>query len=126
MDIKNNMTLWNSVCKTNPKNTKPGNIGGKKITSVCAQSQRKKATEILGIYGIDWGIVPDSEILTYFDHEDITLCCYQSTFFFNYNGKSGKFPIGATIKLKYKTQTASLFAKIYQNFLDSLRGLSLA
>ena len=52
-----NMELWNSVCKTNPDDTKPfKGKGGFKGTAIAAQTQRKRATELWGSFGTDWGI----------------------------------------------------------------------
>jgi hypothetical protein len=50
-----NMDLWYQVCETNPELTRVVTTRGK-FTSICAQSQRKRATEIWGSYGINWGL----------------------------------------------------------------------
>ncbi len=50
-----NMELWNSVCETDPKKTKPVDQRGG-FTAICAQWQFKRATELWGPYGGKWGI----------------------------------------------------------------------
>lgn len=57
MNEATNMELWNKVCKTDPKLTKEfKGKGGFRGTAVCAQAQRKRATELFGPFGIGWGI----------------------------------------------------------------------
>ncbi len=50
-----NLKLWNSVCKTDPKHTKAANVRGNKITAIAPQSQIMAATEAFGEYGHNWG-----------------------------------------------------------------------
>ena len=45
MSENKNMELWDKVCKTDPKLTKNVAYGKRKYTTVCAQSQRRKATK---------------------------------------------------------------------------------
>jgi hypothetical protein len=52
---KNNLKLWNSVEKTNPKYTKRVKVGGNSITSISPQYQVMNATEQFGSYGEKWG-----------------------------------------------------------------------
>ena len=52
---KDNMELWNLVCKTDPTITKKVEQRGG-FTAICAQSQIKRATELWGSYGIKWGV----------------------------------------------------------------------
>jgi len=52
---KDNMELWNSVCKTDPTITKKVEQRGG-FTAICAQSQIKRATELWGSYGNKWGV----------------------------------------------------------------------
>jgi len=53
---KNNLELWQSVEKTNPKYTKKATIsGGNKITAISPQFQIMNATEVFGSYGSSWG-----------------------------------------------------------------------
>jgi hypothetical protein len=50
-----NMKLWDQVCETDPSITKAVTQRGG-FTAVCAQSQRKRATELWGSYGNMWGL----------------------------------------------------------------------
>lgn len=52
---KDNMELWDLVCKTDPTITKKVEQRGG-FTAICAQSQIKRATELWGSYGIKWGV----------------------------------------------------------------------
>jgi len=52
---KDNLKLWNSVEKTDPKHTKKAKIGGMSITAIAPQYQILKATEKFGPYAIKWG-----------------------------------------------------------------------
>lgn len=49
------MTLWNQVCTSDPATVKRMTHGAK-LSSIDAQSQVKKATEIFGPYGFGWGV----------------------------------------------------------------------
>lgn len=51
-----NMELWNSVCETDPTTVREFYRGGKKFTTPNAQSQKKRATELWGPMGGQWGI----------------------------------------------------------------------
>ncbi len=53
--MNENMKLWDAVCKTDPKYTKPANIGGMKITAIAPQYQIMLATEQFGTYGKGFG-----------------------------------------------------------------------
>lgn len=55
MAKKNNLELWNKVCTTDPALTKKVTTRGG-FTSVCAQSQLKRATELFGSFGATWGL----------------------------------------------------------------------
>lgn len=52
---KDNMELWNKVCKTDPAITKSVKLRGG-FTSIDAQAQIKRATEEWGPYGGAWGV----------------------------------------------------------------------
>jgi len=58
---KENMKLWLSVCTTKPTDTKKfKGKGGFQGTAICAQSQRRVATEQWGPFGTAWGITDES------------------------------------------------------------------
>ena len=98
-----NMELWNKVCKTNPNEAKPVTISKRNITTIDAQFQRKRATEIFGPYGIGWGVVPESERLEFKEFADTTLVSYFSTMFYILDDKEGRIPINASIRVAYLT-----------------------
>lgn len=54
MDSNANMTLWDSVQKTDPSHTKKVNQRGG-FTSISAHYQVMRATEVFGPVGIGWG-----------------------------------------------------------------------
>ena len=88
---KKNMALWESVCKTDPKNTKHVNQRGG-FTAIGAQSQIKAATEQFGCIGIGWGVKNESYELI-----GNTLLKYQAIFWFVFDGEKGEFPIASSI-----------------------------
>ncbi len=55
MNETDNMKLWDQVCETNPAITKAVSIG-RRFTTVLAQCQVKRATELWGPMGVAWGV----------------------------------------------------------------------
>ena len=53
--MSDNMKLWNSVCETNPEITKRVTQRGG-FTAIDSQTQVKRATEMWGSYGFNWGL----------------------------------------------------------------------
>ena len=49
------LTLWDSVCQTDPSKTKKVDFG-RKFTAIDAYAQIKRATELWGPYGGKWGL----------------------------------------------------------------------
>jgi hypothetical protein len=93
MSKKNeNMSLWEKVCKTDPKHTRKANVGGNKITAIGPQYQLMKATEQFGPFGMSWGIKDTSIDYTLME---MGLIVYRATFFY----PGGEFPIINSIKL---------------------------
>jgi len=107
--MSDNLELWNKVSKTELGTTKNfTGKGGFQGTAVCAQSQRKKATEIFGIYGIGWKVYDEEYKIVSFTDDHYSKLFYTSTLTFNYNDKDGSFPISAEIDVfnyskSYKT-----------------------
>ena len=52
---QDNLKLWHTVEKTNPKYTKNAKVGGNAITSISPQFQIMNVTEQFGSYGSTWG-----------------------------------------------------------------------
>lgn len=82
-----NMTLWDSVCKTDPKHTKKAKIGGMNITAIAPQYQIQEATRQFGPYGGKWGF--ESIELDYGLIASLKLVVFKGTFFH----PTGKFQI---------------------------------
>lgn len=113
MEKKNtNMSLWDLVCKTNPDTTKEVKGANRKITSVDAQSQRKKATEIFGPYGAGWGIEPGSEVETMHVMGTDTLVTYRAIMFYTFGEIKGRIPINACIKMAFVTNKGKGYLSI--------------
>ena len=89
---KGNMELWNSVCETDPAITKL--FGDKhKMTSICAQSQIKTATELWGPMGQAWGVKDEKyEILGAY-------CIYTAALFY----PTGSLLIHADIEIIFSS-----------------------
>lgn len=51
----NNMELWNSVCKSDPKYLKQVSLGARKFTAIDPQYQVMSATKAFGPVGRGWG-----------------------------------------------------------------------
>lgn len=90
------MQLWDSVCKTDPKNTKAANVRGNKITAIAPQSQILAATKLFGPYGICWGF---REIdLDFSMLEKTGIVVFKGVFYFSPEDRKGEsFPIISSI-----------------------------
>jgi len=94
--MSDNLKLWNSVCKTDPKHTKSANVRGNKITAIAPQSQIMAATEAFGPYGLSWGF---NEInFDYAMLEKTGIVVFKGTFFYSTEDKKREeFPITSSI-----------------------------
>lgn len=125
-----NMSLWDSVSKTNPKHTKKASISGMKITAICPQYQRKSATEVFGPFGTGWGV--DDESYSFLDFGDGTkLVTYMAHLWYRIDGATGRFPIQSNGKVAFMTRTATPYLKVDDEYAkktatDALtKGLSM-
>jgi len=77
------MDLWNKVCKTDPRDTKGyKGKGGYSGTAICAQSQRKVATGVFGVFGSEWGLKDDNyTIFNVTDEPRDSVLVYTATFY---------------------------------------------
>jgi hypothetical protein len=107
-----NLTLWDSVSRTDPKYTKTAKKGQYQFTAIAPVSQFKEATNAFGIQGIGWGVVVGSEKFTKETFEETILLTYDAVLFFTYNGVRGEIPIHAQEKACYRTQGANGYLKI--------------
>lgn len=92
-----NLSLWNSVSKTNPAHTKEVSKGRRKFTAICPQSQIESATEQFGPYGLGWGlkdITRDFDTLRCHD-----LAIFSGVFWFKRNDEKGEFEISTSLSL---------------------------
>lgn len=117
---KDNMKLWDAVCKTDPSDTKESNVRGNQLTSIAPQTQIMAATKQWGIYGEKWGwksfeydftLVPETGIII-----------FKGVMYF----PGGEFPIGSSISIykdNARTKPDQDFAKKVET--DTLtKGLS--
>lgn len=128
---ENNLKLWNSVEKTNPKYTKKAKVGGNQITSISPQYQIMNVTEQFGSYGSTWGfrnieldftlvdatfkkdktegVYPNVKIIGKEDAQ-MGLVVFKATFFY----PNGEFPVINSISLFTNNEMSKLddnFAK---------------
>lgn len=111
------MRLWDSVCKTDLSYTKSAKIGQMNITSICAQYQRKSATNVFGSYGIGWGVDENENSYSLIEFENKTILCrYSANFWYYHDGKKGSFPITACVKVCYVTNAGKGYLLIDDEF----------
>ena len=112
-----NMSLWNSVCVTDPQHTKRVNQRGG-FTAIGAQSQIMEATKMFGPFGKGFGV--SDETFHYIAYEpNITaagagLCVYQARLWYVLNGETNvihQFPIHSSIKYSVNGRVDDDFAK---------------
>jgi hypothetical protein len=94
---KDNLRIWSQVCETDPALTKEVPKGRFSLTAICAQSQRKAATNLFGPFGVGWGVDPESVDITYLDFGPEKMACYQAVLWFSEGTKTGQFPICSSI-----------------------------
>ena len=87
---KENLKLWESVEKTDPKHTKQANVKGNKLTSIKPQYQIYNATKQWGSYGSTWGF---KDINLGYELKDSGLVTFKALFYY----PSGEFEILNTI-----------------------------
>lgn len=97
MAKKNNMSVWDSVCKTDPQYTKQVGFG-RKFTTINAMSQVMTATEKFGAYGEGWGVRDESFYMV-----TEGLLGYQATFFWNNGDVTNTFAINSSINTHNKS-----------------------
>jgi hypothetical protein len=107
-----NLTLWDSVSRTDPKHTKTAKKGQYHFTAITPISQFMEATKAFGIQGIGWGVVVGSEKFVKETFGETILLTYDAVLFFTYDGVRGEIPIHAQEKACYKTQGASGYLKV--------------
>lgn len=107
-----NLSLWDSVSKTDPMYTKKARKGQFNFTSIAPIYQFKMATEAFGVQGIGWGVVVGSEVFQEKEYGTTIILSYDATLFFVVDGVRGEIPIHASEKSCYQTQGANGYMKI--------------
>ena len=105
-----NMSLWNSVCVTDPQHTKRVNQRGG-FTAIGAQSQIMEATKVFGPFGKGFG-VSDEKFTPFPFSEGLGL--YQARLWYVLNGETDvihQFPIHSSIKYCVNGRVDDDFAK---------------
>ena len=105
-----NMSLWNSVCVTDPQYTKRVNQRGG-FTAIGAQSQIMEATKVFGPFGRGFG-VSDEKFTPFPFSEGLGL--YQARLWYVLNGETNvihQFPIHSSIKYSVNGRVDDDFAK---------------
>ena len=115
MTKKDNLQLWNSVEKTNPKHTKQVKKGALTLTAINAQHQMYSATEQWGKYGEKWGLKDIKlDYINGLSNNQI-MCVAQAVFFY----PCGSFEIGSSILVQSWIASKS-YNKVDDDFLKKL------
>lgn len=92
-----NLEVWNKVRTPLTGATKRVTGAGRQaFTSIDPMYLTEKATQIFGMYGLDWGLSEST-----FDFESMReadLVIHHATFFFYRDGRRGEFPISNSMK----------------------------
>jgi len=102
----NNMRLWEQVSVTPSTHVKINPSTNRH--SIGAMFQKEKATEMFGIYGLDWGVVSGTETYDRTQHENTHLLHYTAQMYFTYETRRGNMPIAASVKESYVTKSGKL------------------
>jgi hypothetical protein len=97
-ETNGNMTLWNSVSKTEDKYKKAVNYGKRSFTAINAQSQIKKATEIWGEYGRRWGVKGCKYEYLRDANNNIVELTLEAIFYYPFENNTCEFEISTDIK----------------------------
>lgn len=103
--MSENLKLWNSVETTDPNYTKTVDIGHG-FTAICAQYQRKNATETFGPFGKGWGV--RSPEYQFIELSECKLLTYQAVFWYVLDGNEHEFPICSSMKAEYTSNRGKL------------------
>lgn len=122
--MSKSIDFWNSVEKTPTKHTKQYSESGQTRTTVDAQVKKKLISEQFGIYGLGWGVVPNSEHydrIHYDDEKESVLLNYMATAFFIHDGQRGEFPIAAQVLEAYRTKGGKGYKKVDSEAVKKVR-----
>ena len=114
---KTNLDLWKKVERTNPEFLTDINLGRRNFSAICAQYQRKNATEQFGPMGKGWGV--QNVKITF--QESIgdggtpqRIALYQAELW--WGNREQSFPICSTIK--WAGSRFDKFKNVYVPFVD--------
>ena len=96
-EVKLTLRLWKAVEETNPEYTKKVAFGKRKFTSADPYRQFERATEMLDVYGIGWRI--ENQNYKMFEACGKLHCLFTGEFVFQWQTKSGRFPIVSDITI---------------------------
>ena len=99
---KDNLKLWKSVEKTDPKHTKEVKFG-RKFTAIDPQYQIMNATEQFGPMGYGWG--PQNEDYRIELIGEDYFLFYTAILTFLYNNETGQLPISASLIINPNTKS---------------------
>ena len=108
-----NMKIWDSVCKTDPKHTNEVKYG-RKFTAIDAHYQVRELTKKFGPCGIGWGVADSQYSLLINDPNDHNqnVLEYTAKFWFVLDGKRGEFDISAGIECYEYSNKHSKWLKV--------------
>ncbi len=113
--MTDNLKLWNSVEKTNPKYTKEVSFG-RKFTAIDPYYQIKNATEQFGMYGNSWGLKDINYDFSLMDERGNTVALVSATFHY----PDGDFPLTSSAKTiigKSPKYDEDVFKKLETNLI---------
>ena len=93
--MENNMKIWDKVCVTDPEITKRVTQRGG-FTAIDAQAQLKRATEVFGPYGTDWGLADMDYYMIYDGEGNMVEVTLTARFFY----PGGEFPMSNDMRYR--------------------------
>ena len=93
--MENNMKIWDKVCVTDPEITKRVTQRGG-FTAIDAQAQLKRATEVFGPYGTDWGLAALDYYMIYDGEGNMVEVTLTARFFY----PGGEFPMSSSMRYR--------------------------
>lgn len=100
-NTNDNLDLWSSVEVTDIKHTRHYEESGAKLTHINATYQKKRATEMFGPFGIDWGIEIGSEQFDTIEIDGVFIVTYRAVLYYPYKEKVGRLPISSSVRFSY-------------------------
>lgn len=100
------MYIWSRVETTDPDMTERVNFGAFKFTTIDAQYQIRRATELFGPCGLGWGIRNQKFDMLVVDPADphYNLLCFTAQLWYLLNGQEASIDIAADIELFENTK----------------------